>query len=134
MCVTSRVARSAASWAPSPTCCRLMRNSTQRSWTHWWMSCSSEFQPICGVSLSLTAVPVLLYYCHCRNGGGIGDSNIRKMSYFESSKDPQYMVCVLGLHVRASVVWVCMCGCGVWCGVRVWVWCGCTCVCVIYVA
>ena len=43
--------------------------------------------------------------CFCRNGGGIGDSNIRKMSYFEGSKDPKYSVSnITYSHFK-------MCGC-----------------------
>ena len=34
----------------------------------------------------------LMTVIHFRNGGGIGDASIRKMSYFDGSIDPKYKV------------------------------------------
>lgn len=40
----------------------------------------------------------MMIVVHFRNGGGIGDTSIRKMSYFEGSIDPKYKVCIYEHH------------------------------------
>lgn len=56
----------------------------------------SNYSPKYMCSLSL--------FLSLRNGGGIGDSQIRKMSYFEGSKDPRYKVrkryCFFSRHCK----------------------------------
>ena len=47
--------------------------------------------PLSSLSLSLS-LSYLIASVWCRHGGGIGDTSIRKMSYFEGSIDPMYKV------------------------------------------
>lgn len=41
-------------------------------------------------SARVAAILTATVWPPCRNGGGIGDASIRKMSYFEGSVDPAY--------------------------------------------